>query len=99
MWRLALVVALAGATFLCADPASAQPRKPFVYRCDDGTQLTVIFPRFRFAQLELDGKTIVLTRRVSVSGSRYSKRRLSFWTKGREATSMRGRRSTPCRTG
>jgi hypothetical protein len=66
MWRLALVVALAGATFLCADPASAQPRKPFVYRCDDGTQLTVIFPRFRFAQLELDGKTIVLTRRVSV---------------------------------
>jgi membrane-bound inhibitor of C-type lysozyme len=98
MWRLALVVALAGAT-LCADPAAAQPRKAFIYRCDDGTQLTVTFPRFRFAQLELDGKTIVLTRRVSVSGSRYSKRRLSFWTKGREATLIRGRQSTPCRTG
>jgi membrane-bound inhibitor of C-type lysozyme len=98
MRRLLLAIALSGLTILPA-PASAQPRKSFVYRCDDGTQLSVTFPRFRFAQLELDGRTAILTRRVSASGSRYSKRRLSLWIKGREATLLRGRRSTMCRAG
>jgi membrane-bound inhibitor of C-type lysozyme len=97
MRRLLLAGALSGATLL-GTPASAQPQKAFVYRCADGTQLTVTFPPFRYAQLELDGRTVVLTRRVSASGSRYSKRRLSFWIKGREATLARGRQSTVCRT-
>jgi membrane-bound inhibitor of C-type lysozyme len=79
-------------------PASAQPRKTFVYRCDDGTQLTVTFPRLRFAQIRLDGKTTTLTQRLAASGARYSKRPMSFWIKGREATLTRGRQSTVCRT-
>jgi membrane-bound inhibitor of C-type lysozyme len=91
-------VALA-AWLVLGGPASAQPQKTFVYQCEDGTQLTVTFPRFRFARLELDGRTVLLTRRISASGSRYSKRRVSFWIKGREATLVRGPRSTTCRTG
>jgi membrane-bound inhibitor of C-type lysozyme len=79
-------------------PPSAQPRKTFVYRCDDGTQLTASFPRSRFAQISLDGKTTTLTQRLAASGARYSKRRMSFWIKGREATLTRGRQSTVCRT-
>jgi membrane-bound inhibitor of C-type lysozyme len=87
------------ASLLVGGTASAQPQKTFVYQCEDGTRLTVTFPRFRFARLEMDGRTVVLTRRISASGSRYSKRRVSFWIKGREATLVRGPRSTACRTG
>jgi membrane-bound inhibitor of C-type lysozyme len=92
------------ASLLAGAPASAQPpqripQKSFVYECEDGTKLTVTLPRFRFAQLEWDGQRTTLTRRLTASGTRYSKRRLSFWIKGREATLMRGQRSTTCRTG
>jgi Membrane-bound lysozyme-inhibitor of c-type lysozyme len=62
---------------LAGGPVSAQAQKTFVYQCEDGTRLTTTFPRFRFARLELDGRTVVLTRRISASGSRYSKRRVS----------------------
>jgi membrane-bound inhibitor of C-type lysozyme len=87
------------ATLLACGPTSArQSPKTSVYQCEDGTRLTATFPRFRFAQLEIDGSPVVLTRRISASGSRYSKRRVSFWIKGREATLTRGRQSTTCRT-
>jgi membrane-bound inhibitor of C-type lysozyme len=95
--RVLLAGTFATATLLHG-AAWAQPQKALVYRCDDGTQLTAAF-RFRSAQLQLDGRTVVLTRRIAASGSRYSKRRLSFRIKGRDATLTRGPRSTTCRVG
>ena len=96
--RALLLAGSFSVALLFGGAAAAQSPKTFVYRCDDGTELTATFPRFRFAQLELDGQKTTLTRRITASGSRYSKRRLSFWIKGRDATLTRGRQSTACRT-
>lgn len=79
-----------------AAPAHAQ--RSFVYRCQDGTQLTATFVGMKSARLQIGGRTLVLPIGRSGSGSRYVKGDTTFWIKGREATLERGRKSTTCVT-
>ena len=54
-----------------ASPAAAQTFK--TYGCADGTQFIVGFFQYdKRAHLQIDGKAVALTRRIALSGSRYS---------------------------
>jgi len=73
MKRAAIV--LVGAAMLAlasgASPAAAQTFK--TYGCADGTQFIVGFFQYdKRAHLQIDGKAVALTRRIALSGSRYS---------------------------
>jgi membrane-bound inhibitor of C-type lysozyme len=72
MKRTAIV--LVGAAILAAagaSPAAAQTFK--TYGCADGTQFIVAFYQYdKRAHLQIDGKAVALTRRLALSGSRYT---------------------------
>jgi membrane-bound inhibitor of C-type lysozyme len=54
-----------------SSPASAQTFQN--YRCADGTQFIVGFFEYdQRAHLQIDGRAVTLTKRVALSGSRYS---------------------------
>ncbi len=68
-------IVLAGAAMLAlansASPAAAQTFK--TYDCADGTQFIVGFFQYdKRAHLQIDGKAVALTKRIALSGSRYS---------------------------
>ena len=69
-------IVLAGAAVLVAlatgvSPAAAQTFK--TYGCADGTQFIVGFFQYdKRAHLQIDGKAVALTRRIALSGSRYT---------------------------
>ncbi len=94
-----LAISLALGLLLCASQASAET---FVqYRCDDGAQLSVMFPeKQRRLFMQLDGKSLTLPQRLAASGARYAKSGVTFWIKGNEAQLKRPRNKwTQCRTG
>jgi membrane-bound inhibitor of C-type lysozyme len=54
-----------------ASPAAAQTFKS--YACADGTQFIVGFFQYdKRAHLQIDGKAVALTKRIALSGTRYS---------------------------
>jgi membrane-bound inhibitor of C-type lysozyme len=54
-----------------ASPAAAQTFQN--YACADGSQFIVAFFQYdKRAHLQIDGKAVALTRRLALSGSRYS---------------------------
>jgi membrane-bound inhibitor of C-type lysozyme len=54
-----------------ASPAAAQTFK--TYGCADGTQFIVGFFQYdKRAHLQIDGKAVALSKRIALSGSRYS---------------------------
>ena len=54
-----------------ASPAAAQTFRN--YACADGTQFIVGFFQYdKRAHLQIDGKAVALTKRIALSGSRYS---------------------------
>jgi membrane-bound inhibitor of C-type lysozyme len=55
-----------------ASPAAAQTFQ--TYACADGSQFVVAFYRSdpKRAHLQIDGKAVALTRRLALSGSRYT---------------------------
>jgi membrane-bound inhibitor of C-type lysozyme len=57
---------------LSATPATAEPFRTYV--CADGSQFVAAFyPQdTRHAHLQIDGRAVALTRRVALSGSRFS---------------------------
>jgi membrane-bound inhibitor of C-type lysozyme len=65
---------LVGAAILLApatSPAAAQTFK--TYACADGTQFIAGFFQYdKRAHLQIDGKAVALTRRIALSGARYS---------------------------
>ena len=66
-------IVLVGAAMLAtgASPAAAQTFK--TYSCADGTQFIVgLFQYDKRAHLQIDGKAVALTRRIALSGTRYS---------------------------
>jgi membrane-bound inhibitor of C-type lysozyme len=67
-------IVLAGAAVLAAtgvSPAAAQTFK--TYGCADGTQFIVAFYQYdKRAHLQIDGKAVALTKRIALSGARYS---------------------------
>ena len=73
MKRTAIV--LAGAAILAlaagASPAAAQTFTTYV--CADGTQFIVAFFQYdKRAHLQIDGKAVALSKRIALSGARYS---------------------------
>jgi membrane-bound inhibitor of C-type lysozyme len=63
--------AILSAPVIGASPAAAQTFK--TYGCADGTQFIVGFFQYdKRAHLQIDGKAVALTRRIALSGTRYS---------------------------
>jgi membrane-bound inhibitor of C-type lysozyme len=60
-----------GALVTGASPAAAQTFR--TYGCADGSQFIVGFFQYdKRAHLQIDGKAVALTKRVALTGSRYS---------------------------
>ena len=67
------------------------------YHCRDGSEFVVaLLEDKRFAYLQLDGKAISLRRRLSLSGSRYSKGDITLRISEKGTTLERRKRSTEC---
>src|ERR1700730_3988926 len=73
-WRKTIILAAAlsaGGTSALVPRALAQSFQ--TYRCTDGTQFIVAFyPYDTRAYMQIDGRPVTLTRRLALSGSRYS---------------------------
>jgi membrane-bound inhibitor of C-type lysozyme len=91
-------ILLAAVCTACASPASAQTF--LQYRCEDGAQLSAMFPQGEArAFVQLDGKALTLPQRISADGGRYAKGGVTFWIKGKGAQLKRpGRKWTQCQT-
>ena len=71
MKRAAIVLVGAAILALPTSPAAAQTFK--TYACADGTQFIVGFFQYdKRAHLQIDGKAVALTKRIALSGARYS---------------------------
>ena len=93
MKRTAIVFVGAAAVTLAtgASPAAAQTFK--TYSCADGTQFIAGFFQYdKRAHLQIDGKAVALTRRVALSGSRYSGGGIVLNIGKTDATIKRGKR-------
>jgi membrane-bound inhibitor of C-type lysozyme len=86
------------AVLLTAAPVFAQTY--LKYRCEDGAQFSVAFiEQSKSAYVQLDGKSIILPRRLSGSGSRYKKGAVTIWIKGNDARLKRQKQKwTQCKT-
>jgi membrane-bound inhibitor of C-type lysozyme len=68
---IVFVGAAMGALVAGASPAEAQTFR--TYGCADGTQFIVGFFQYdKRAHLQIDGKAVALTKRIALSGARYS---------------------------
>jgi membrane-bound inhibitor of C-type lysozyme len=66
-----LIGAAMGALAAGAPPAAAQTFK--TYGCADGSQFIVGFFQYdKRAHLQIDGKAVALSKRIALSGARYS---------------------------
>src|SRR5262249_17463115 len=69
------------------------------YNCYDRSQfILAFFEGDKRAHLQLDGKTITLTKRMALSGSRYAKGDISLRITKTVITLKRGKQSTECVT-
>jgi membrane-bound inhibitor of C-type lysozyme len=83
----AMLVALATG----ASPAAAQTFRTYV--CADGSQFIVgFFDYDKRAHLQIDGKAVALTRRIALSGARYSGGGIVLKTARAGATIKHGKR-------
>jgi membrane-bound inhibitor of C-type lysozyme len=83
---------LVGAVAACASPGFAQTTFQN-YRCADGTQFIAGFfrPDTR-AHLQIDGRAVTLTKRLALSGARYSGGGITLKTGKAGATLKLGKR-------
>jgi membrane-bound inhibitor of C-type lysozyme len=76
---------------------SAQAQTYLHYVCSGGLEFeAAFFTGTRSAFLQVDGKSLNLPKRVSATGSRYSKDGVTFWVKGQRATLKRGGKTIEC---
>ena len=77
-------------------PAGAQTF--FSYQCGDGSEFVAAFYEGdKRAHLQLDGKAVALSKRVSLSGSRYAKGDITLTITKTVTTLKRGKRLTECK--
>jgi membrane-bound inhibitor of C-type lysozyme len=90
--KITILTAIFGAVAACATPAFAQTTFQN-YRCADGTQFIAGFfrPDSR-AHLQLDGRAVTLTKRLALSGARYSGGGVTLKTGKAGATLKLGKR-------
>ena len=92
--RLLAVLAL-GSSFV---PGTAQAETYLSYRCENGAQFEVtLFPETKAAYVQLDGKSLMLPKFVSITGARYRKNGVTFWFRGERATLRRAGVRTECK--
>jgi membrane-bound inhibitor of C-type lysozyme len=89
--------------FLACAVASVIGQSPVVaqtfltYSCRDGSEfVAAFFAGDRSASLHLDGKAMTLPRRLSLSGTRYTKGDVTLRITKSVTTLTRGKRSTEC---
>jgi membrane-bound inhibitor of C-type lysozyme len=93
-WTLIVLFAVTG---VVAGQARTWAQTFVTYHCRDGSEFVVaFFAHDRRAHLQLDGKAVVLPRRVSLSGSRYAKGDIAVRINKTATTLRRGKRSTEC---
>ena len=91
-----ILLSLAAAC-LAVGPSPALAQKLATYHCGDGGDFVAsFFPGGRRLSAKVDGRNLVLTRRLSLSGTRYVSGDVTIRIKGQAATLTRGRRSTDC---
>jgi membrane-bound inhibitor of C-type lysozyme len=96
--RFIALLAAAAAVLIGEPPAVAQTL--VTYSCVDGSEFVVgFFAGERSAHVQLDGKAILLPRRVSLSGTRYAKGDITLRIAKGVTTLTRGKRSTECAAG
>jgi membrane-bound inhibitor of C-type lysozyme len=96
--RRYILVALLGASGIQADQLPANAETFSTYRCRDGSEFVVAFYEGdKRAHLQLDGKAATLSKRISVSGSRYSKGDITLRIAKTVTTLKRGKRLTECK--
>jgi membrane-bound inhibitor of C-type lysozyme len=91
-YKITILAAIFGAVAACASPALAQTTFQN-YRCADGTQFIAGFfrPDSR-AHLQIDGRAVTLTKRLALSGARYSGGGVTLKTGKAGATLKLGKR-------
>ncbi len=73
------------------------PQTFTTYDCRDGAQFVVAFyPGDKTAHVQLDGKTVALTKRTAVVGSRYAKGDITLRMTKTGTTLKRGKHSSDC---
>ena len=88
---------LLGAAGIFAGQSPAFAQTFSTYRCRDGSEFVVgFYEGDKRAHVQLDGKAIALQKRISLSGTRYSRGDVSLRMTKTATTLTRGRRSTDC---
>jgi membrane-bound inhibitor of C-type lysozyme len=83
--------AMFGALVTGVSPAAAQTFRTYV--CADGSQFIVGFFQYdKRAHLQIDGKAVALTKRIALSGPRYSGGGITLKTTKAGATIKHGKR-------
>lgn len=92
------LVAIAITTVCAAGHASTALAQNFAsYHCRDGSQfVAAFFDDTRTVYLQLDGHTLTLPRRLSLTGSRYAKGGVTLFINRQSVTLKRSRTSTQC---
>ena len=97
-WRVFIILLSAVGIVMGQLPVLAQTF--LTYHCQDGAEFVVaFFERERLARLQLDGSTVVLSKRVSLSGLRYAKGDITLRITKSVTTLKRGKRLTECTAG
>ena len=95
--RTNVLMALMGAATIAAGTAPAAADTLVTYQCSDGTQFVfALYDGDRTAHLQLDGRAVALSQRVSVNGTRYSKGDVTLRITETATTLTRGKKSTQC---
>jgi membrane-bound inhibitor of C-type lysozyme len=90
-----ITIAIAAAVMPWQTPASAQTVS--TYQCRDGSEFAVAIPeRGKAAHLKLDGKDVMLRKRVTAVGARYAKGDITLRMMKTGITLERGKRMTTC---
>ncbi len=77
---------------------TAQAETYLSYRCENGAQFDVtLFPETKAAYVQLDGKSLMLPKFASITGTRYRKDGVTFWFRGERATLRRAGVRTECK--
>jgi membrane-bound inhibitor of C-type lysozyme len=93
-----MVITFIAVTGILAGQLPAGGQTFSMYRCSDGSEfIAAFYEGDSRAHLQLDGKAVALSKRISVSGSRYAKGDITLRITKTATTLKRGRRSTECK--
>ncbi len=96
--RRHIVTAFLGAAGILAGQLPAHAQTFTTYRCVDGSEFVAAFYEGDTrAHLQLDGKALALRKRVSVSGSRYTRGDITLRITKAGTTLKRGKQLTECK--